>query len=197
MRHLYIIGDSNAKYLVDPISEHKYFHDIPMGDITVHIRSFRSKTAYQVDSSLLDSIEFEDDSVVLFYFGMIDIRSYSTRYKNTEEVALKYIYTVKQYFKDKNIKFGFIEPIPSPHIDDWTNVFPELYNWVSGSVEERLLEHNKFVSVISLEDLFIPVIGPVLKSYHMTTEHTDDFNHLNIKHNNLLLDYILLNIKNL
>jgi hypothetical protein len=86
-----------------------------------------------------------------------------------------------------------LEPIPTPHIDDWISVSEEeIHNWVSGSLEERIIAHNKFVSIISLEDLFVPIIGPVLNSYYMDSSMTHDFNHLNIETNKRLLDHILL-----
>jgi hypothetical protein len=197
MNELYIIGDSSAKYLADPFSENDYFHDIQIDDISIHIRGFRSKSAYQVDRELLDSIDFKEDSVVLFYFGMVDIRSFSARYKNIEKVALKYVNTIKEYFKGKNIIFGFIEPPLTAHIDDWLSIFPELGNWISGSVEERIIAHKKFINIISLDNLYIPIVGPILDSYYLDSTLTDDFNHYNIEINNLILDHILLTVNNL
>ena len=73
----------------------------------MHIRGFRSKTAFKVDNDLLDSLSFVDGSTVLFYFGFVDIRSYSCRYNNTEDVASRYVSIVNEYFTDKNIRVGF------------------------------------------------------------------------------------------
>lgn len=193
MNHLYVLGGSNARFLIDPSIDPNFWHDTIIGDTHLHLRGFPSKSAYKVDNELLDSLHFEEGSTVLFYFGMVDIRSFATRYNNIEEVAIKYTNTVKEYFRDKNIRFGFIEPIPTPHIDDWISVSEEeIHNWVSGSLEERIIAHNKFVSIISLEDLFVPIIGPVLNSYYMDSSVTHDFNHLNIETNKRLLDHILL-----
>ena len=198
MKDVYILGDSNAKYLVDPFSEEQYFHDLVIDDIYLHIRGFKSLTAYQLNKDVLDSIHFEDNSIVLFYFGYVDIRSYSMRYNNTQAVAKEYVSKIKKYFKGKNICFGFIEPIPSASKEDWISVSPlEIHDWISGSVKERYIEHKKFVDIISSENIFIPVIGTILDSYHLDSRHTEDFNHLNIEYNNLMLDYILLSVKNL
>ena len=191
MNDIYILGDSSTKYLVDPFSDTDFFHDIQINNNFLHIRGFPSKSAYKVDHQLLDSISFKEGSIVLFYFGMVDIRSFATRYKNIEEVASKYTNTIIEYFKDREIIFGFIEPPLTPHIDDWLSVFPELGNWISGSLEERILEHKKFVNIISSQKLFIPLVGPVLDSYYLNSSLTDDFNHYNIETNNLILDHIL------
>ena len=191
MKNLYILGDSGTKYLVDPFTDTDYFHDIRIDDTFLHIRAFPSTSAYKVNFEMLDSIVFEEGAIVLFYFGMVDIRSFATRYNNIDEVALNYTKTVEEYFKDKDITFGFIEPALTPHIDDWLNVFPELGNWISGSLEERIIEHKKFVNVISLQKLFIPLVGPILDSYYLNSSLTDDFNHYNIETNNLILDHIL------
>lgn len=199
MKHLYILGSSSTKYLVDPFTDTDYFHDLLIDDTFLHIRAFPSRSAYKLDYELLDSITFEDGATVLFNFGVVDIRSFSTRYDNIEEVALKYTNTVKEYFKDKNINFGFIEPAPTAHLDDWLiGREGTIYaTWVSGSVEERMIDHKKFVDAISLENLFIPIIGPVLDSYHMDSSITNDFNHLNIETNNLILDHILSTVNSL
>ena len=196
MNHIYIVGDSNARFLIYPDTNPNYWHDTIIDNTHIHLRGFPSKSAYKLDKGLLDSLDIEEGSTVLFYFGMVDIRSFATRYNNIEEVALKYTKTVKQYFRDKNIRFGFIEPIPTPHIDDWVTVSSEdIHNWVSGSLEERIIAHNRFVDIISSEDLFIPIIGPVLESYYLNITVTDDFNHLNIKTNNKLLSHILSTVK--
>jgi hypothetical protein len=198
MKNVYILGDSNAKYLVDPFSDEEYFHDIYIEDIHLHVRAFKSFTAYQVNEEVLDSIGFEDNSIVLFYFGYVDIRSYSMRYNNIEVVAKQYVSRIKKYFEGKNILFGFIEPIPSANKEDWISVQPsEIHDWISGSVKERYIEHKKFINIISSENIFIPIIGTVLDSYYLNLSHTEDFNHLNIEYNNLILDYILLKIKDL
>jgi hypothetical protein len=193
MNHIYVLGGSNARFLIDPSADPNFWHETIIGDTYLYLRGFKSKAAYEVDKEFLDFLHFEEGSTVLFYFGLVDIRSFATRYNNIEEVALKYTNTVKEYFRDKNIRFGFIEPIPTPHIDDWMRVASEdIHNWVSGSLEERMIAHNKFVDILSSQDLFIPIIGPVLESYNLDSSITDDFNHLNVETNKRLLDHILL-----
>jgi hypothetical protein len=196
MNHLYILGDSNARFLIDPFTNSAtkptLSYDTVIDNTNIHLKGFLSKSAYKIDNEFLDGLVFEEGSTVLFYFGMIDVRSFATRYNNIEKVALKYTKTVKEYFRDKNIRFGFIEPIPTPEIDDWIKAASEeVYNWVSGSLEEREIAHNKFVSIISSEELFIPIIGPILDSYFLDSRITDDFNHLNAETNKRLLTHIL------
>lgn len=191
IKHIYIVGDSNAKFLINSSDEHKYFHDIKMDNIFLHIRGFKSKTAFKVDYDFLNSLSFVDGSTVLFYFGFVDIRSYSCRYNNTETVANQYVSTIKRYFKDKNINIGFIEPIPSVDNDLWNEMHPEATDWISGSLDQRIEEHSKFVSIINQEQLFIPIIGPILESYRIDLRHSNDLNHLNPWHNKALLEHIL------
>lgn len=191
MKHLYILGDSNAKFLINTQNKNKIFYDIKINQIYLHVRSFKSKTAFQINDEFLDSLSFIDGSTVLFYFGFVDIRSYSCRYNNTKEVATQYVSTINNYFKNKNISFGFIEPIPSVDNVLWNDMHPEEKDWISGSLEQRMLEHNHFVEIIKKESLFIPVIGPILRSYIIDSSHSDDMNHLNEYYNKALLSHIL------
>lgn len=54
--------------------------------------------------------DIKDDSILLSWFGYVDVRTFLPKYKNADVVAQKYINDLINYFK--NSKIVIIEPLP-------------------------------------------------------------------------------------
>lgn len=86
--------------------------------------------------------DIKDDSILLSWFGYVDVRTFLPKYKNADVVAQKYINDLINYFK--NSKIVIIEPLPQ---------FTEMllkYEGISPyyTHEERIDQNRQFLSSI-------------------------------------------------
>jgi hypothetical protein len=54
--------------------------------------------------------EFKSPDLVLVWLGYVDIRQWLPKHKNTEEITIKYLDRIREYYKDSVIQL--IEPLP-------------------------------------------------------------------------------------
>lgn len=54
--------------------------------------------------------EFKSPDLVLVWLGYVDIRQWLPKHKNTEEVVIKYLDRIREYYKDSVIQI--VEPLP-------------------------------------------------------------------------------------
>lgn len=86
--------------------------------------------------------EIKDDGVVFSWLGYVDIRTFLTKYDNSELIIKRYMSQLKKYFK--NSKVYIIEPLPQ---------FTEMllkYDGISPyfTHEERLEQNKKFLKYL-------------------------------------------------
>lgn len=86
--------------------------------------------------------EVKDDGIVFSWLGYVDIRTFLTKYDNSEKIVKRYINQLKKHFK--NSKVYIIEPLPQ---------FTEMllkYDGISPyfTHEERLEQNKKFLKYL-------------------------------------------------
>lgn len=86
--------------------------------------------------------DIKDDSILLSWFGYVDVRTFLPKYKNADAVAQKYINDLINYFK--NSKIVIIEPLPQFTEMLLKNEFISPYY----THEERIDQNRQFLSSI-------------------------------------------------
>jgi hypothetical protein len=99
--------------------------------------------------------EFKSPDLVLVWLGYVDIRQWLPRHKNTEEVVIKYLDRIREYYKDSVIQL--IEPLPQ---------FTEMllkYEGISPSYtyEERQEINQVFIDTLNKYAIEHRMVAPV------------------------------------
>jgi len=99
--------------------------------------------------------EFKSPDLVLVWLGYVDIRQWLPKHKNTEEVVIKYLDRIREYYKDSVIQI--IEPLPQ---------FTEMllkYEGISPSYtyEERQDINQVFIDTLNKYAIEHRMVAPV------------------------------------
>jgi hypothetical protein len=129
MKNITVIGDSHASALGVGLSEAKRLYKLDMVSNPI---IFSGRSAYNLDYSILDRSNIQDDTTILLNFGECDIRRHLPKHDNAKEVVEKYVNTSLKFFNGLDIVFM----LPTPQaIDQLTYEFN--YNKDNWHIFER------------------------------------------------------------
>jgi hypothetical protein len=100
--------------------------------------------------------EFKNPDLVLVWLGYVDIRQWLPKHKNTEEVVIKYLDRIREYYKDSVIQI--IEPLPQ---------FTEMLLKYEGISPSYTYDERQ-----SINKIFIDTLNEYAKKHGMITPVT-------------------------